>query len=165
MKKIIGKVTNQQGFSLIELLVVISIFSILAVLVTQSIALTLRGSKKSESLFKVRGDVSYAMNIMERLIRGAREITCSADYLTLDYIDEHGTDTSFSCEGGVNGYIASESARLTSDSTNIDCSLGNVFNCSSPNYVEISITAESADASGIEGSKITSSTKILLRVY
>lgn len=164
MKKIIRKITNRQGFSLIELLVVISTFSILAVLVTQSIALTLRGSKKSESLYKVREDVSYAMNIMERLIRGAREITCT-DSLTLDYIDEYGADTYFSCEGGANGYIASGSARLTSDSTNIDCSLGNTFNCSSPNYVEISITAESAEASGIEGSKMTSSTKILLRVY
>lgn len=157
---------RNNGFSLIELLVVVSVFSILAVLATQSIALTLRGSRKSESLIEVREDISYAMNIMERLIRGAKEITCAPDGLALNYIDSYGNNTDFTCDGGASGYIASGSARLTSNNTVIDCSSGNVvFNCVSANYVEITLTAEDAAMAGIEGVQVTSSTRILLRIY
>lgn len=164
---------KQSGFSMIELLVVISVFSILVVLATQSIALTLKGSRKSESIIKVREDVGYAINIMERLIRGARKIDCSGTPSTINYTDGFGNPASFSCQevvvsGKTIGYIASSSARLTSEQTDIDCSLG-VFICppvgNAPPSVQVSITAEDVEAAGIEGAQITIETKILLRVY
>ena len=63
-----------QGFSLLEILVVIAVFSILAILTTQAVLLTLKGSKKSESLTKVRGSIDYSLAIIERSIRNAEYI-------------------------------------------------------------------------------------------
>lgn len=168
-----NKKNIKAGFSIVELLVVVTVFSMLAVLATQSIVLTLRGSKKSESLLEVRENVNYALNIMERLIRSAKQISCSADNLTLSYTDFYGNSADFTCEGGSSGYIASSSARLTTNDIVIDCSSGGgnkVFDCppsagNAPPSVVINITAQSANTFAAEGAQVTTSTKILLRSY
>ena len=70
----------QKGMSLLEILVVVAIFSILGVIVTRSVLLTLRGSKKSESQVKVRENVNYALAVIERQLRNADSIvTCPND--------------------------------------------------------------------------------------
>ena len=160
-----------QGFSLLEILVVITVFSILAILTTQAVLLTLRGSKKSESLTKVRGNVDYSLAVIERNIRNADAIVnCSgsSDSSTVLYIDENGVETSFSFVDGVDGgYIASASGRLTSNEVDVtSCS----FECEegvgevNP-AITISITARDAVLSAMEGGEITISTKIFLRNY
>ncbi len=156
------------GFSIVELLVVVTVFTILAVITTQSLVLILRGSRKSESLIAVRENVNYAMSIMERQIRTAREVTCP-DSNTLNYIDSYGISTSFACDD-TNGYIASGSARITSSEIVIDCSAASVFTCNAavgsvPPSVDIDIRAQAADSSGAEGAEVTSETHILLRSY
>lgn len=174
MRKCKAKRKNiKAGFSIIELLVVVAIFSTLAVLATQSVVLTLRGSKKSESLIEVRENVNYAMSIMERLIRNAKEDALSCSDLVLNYTDQYGNPADFTCEGGSNGWIASSSARLTSEDIVVDCSSGGgnvVFDCpvplgNAPPSVEITITAEDANSFAAEGAQVTTSTKILLRSY
>ena len=154
---------NNKGISLLEILVVITVFSILAILATMAIVLTLRGTRKSEALVRVRSNVDYSLAIMERNIRNAESfINCGSETNVISYLDENGSLSSFSCE---TDYIASGSARLTSEEVEIiSCS----FTCddsTSPPSVEISVGARDASATGIEGAQMTTSTKIFLRTY
>lgn len=161
----------QRGYSIVELLVVVAVFSIIALIATQAVVLVLRGSRKSESLISVRENVDYAFSVMERSIRNAQalNVNCNSDSTTLDYIDGNGGNRNFSCLGGASGYIASDSARLTSDNVNVDCTQTPIFACFFPasgsEYVDISVTASDASAQGAEGAKFTTSTRILLRTY
>lgn len=157
--------------SLLEILVVVAVFSILGIIITRSVLLTLRGSRKSESQVKVRENVNYALGVVERQLRNADSITeCpNADTSRIDYTDESGGTSSFSCigVGGAGSYIASGSARLTSDEIQISscsftCTEGSSAN---PPSVDISINALDSEASGIENTQITASTKIFLRTY
>ncbi|MFV1917389.1 MAG: prepilin-type N-terminal cleavage/methylation domain-containing protein [Patescibacteria group bacterium] len=164
------KIQNSKlGLSLVELLVVVSVFSVLAVIVTQSLALTLKGSRKSESILEVRENLDFAYAVMERHIRNAKAITACSD-TQIQYDDADGFSADFSCQGGSTGYLASGSARLTSSEIVINCNAGAVFACPAPAAgvapsVVISTTASSANSLGIEGEKVTTSTKILLRTF
>jgi prepilin-type N-terminal cleavage/methylation domain-containing protein len=159
-----------QGFSLLEILVVITVFSMLAILTTQAVLLTLKGSKKSESLTKVRGNIDYSLAVIERNIRNAESIEeCpNLDQSIISYFNEDGVLTSFSCASEDNiGYIASASGRLTSSEVDVtSCS----FTCedavgdTNP-VVTVSISARDAVLSAMEGGEITISTKIFLRTY
>lgn len=164
------KIKTIQGFSLLEILVVITVFSMLAILTTQAVILTLRGSKKSESLTKVRGSIDYSLATIERNIRNADSIEeCpNPDPDIISYHDENGVLTSFSCDSDSDGgYIASASGRLTSSEVNVtSCS----FQCedlageTNP-AVTISISARDATLNALEGGEITVSTTIFLRTY
>ena len=159
-----------QGFSLLEILVVITVFSMLAILTTQAVILTLRGTKKSESLTKVRGNIDYSLAVIERNIRNADSIVeCpNTDQTIISYTDENGSITSFSCDSDSDGgYIASASGRLTSSEVDVtSCS----FVCedavgeTNP-AVTVSVSAQDAALSALEGGEITISTKIFLRSY
>jgi prepilin-type N-terminal cleavage/methylation domain-containing protein len=162
--------SNIRGFSLLEILVVITVFSILAILTTQAVFLTLRGSKKSESSTKVRENIDYSLAVIERNIRNADSLEeCPlSDPNTVIYQDENGITTSFSCASEDDiGYIASASGRLTSSEVDVtSCS----FTCEegtgeTNSAITVSITAQDASLSAMEGGEITISTKIFLRNY
>lgn len=171
-----GTLLTASGFSLIELLVVLFVFSILAVVVAQALTLTLRGSRKSETVTQSRENIQYAVNVMDRLLRNARDLTCplAIDGVArsrVDYTDEDGNAAYFACiTSGGNSYIESNSigARLTANTVTItNCNA--VFTCKSgtgvPDSVDVSITAADSNAAGAEGASITASTKIFLRNY
>lgn len=160
----------KKGFSLIELMVAISIFAVIGVLTTSAVSLTLRTSKKSDSLVRVRENVSYAFSIIERQIRGADSIeNCDGSELSvLNYLTSENIITDFSCENiGEAGYIASGSARITSsDVAVVSCS----FVCTqtdsnSPPTVKVKISAQDAIATSEEKGTITTETEIVARNY
>jgi len=166
----IKKITiYDQGMSLLEVMVVITIFAVLGILVTQSIMLTLSGSKKSESVVRARENLDYSLSIMERQIRNANSVSCPPDTHIMNYKDQNGFSTSFSCQqmGSDNSYIASGSARLTSDAVKIvDCA----FHCtaeagSNTSLVTIDLAIQEASASGIQSASVSVSTQIYLRNY
>ncbi len=159
-----------KGFSLLEVLVVLSIFAILAVVATQFIFLTLRASRKSDVSSRVRENVDFALATMERQLHNATEISpCpNPDSLVINFKGQTGVDTSFSCLNmSEDGYVASSSARLTSDKIVItSCS----FECvpgegGVPASVTISLGARDATAQKAEQSRISISTKVFLRTY
>lgn len=169
------KLKIQRGLSLIEILIVITIFAVLGVIVTRAVALTLQGSKKSESLVSVRENLDYSMSVIERQIRNADSIpVCpNPDPKVLSFIDQNGNTTSLSCinTGLADSYVASGSGalatRLTDDSIiistcSLNCSLGDSSN---PSYVDISIQAQSATLTGAQNSSVTTNTRIYLRNY
>jgi len=164
------KFKRAQGFSLLEILVVITVFSILAILTTQAVLLTLRGAKKSESLTNVRENIDYSLAIIERNIRNADSIEeCpNSNDSIISYIDENGVATSFSCASEDEiGYIASASGRLTSSEVDVtSCSFVCVEGEGETNpAITVSISARDAVLSAMEGGEITISTQIFLRNY
>ena len=182
MKK--NKIQNSKpkilsGFSLMEMLVVVFVFSILGVVSTQILALSLRGSQKSESVGEVRSNVEYAVSTMERLLRNAQSInvsdSCNLSYSNrLYYTDENGVEGSFECiTSSTGGYIASGSAllRITSNRVRILCSGYSIFSCplpagDAPQSVLIELCGEDANlGTGVEGASVTVRTQLQLRTY
>lgn len=162
-----------QGFSLAEMLIVVFVFTTLGLILTRSLAITLRSSRKSEDVSTVKQEVEFVLSTMERLLRNAKGLDCgtSSDWI-LNYLDEYGTETSFSCVGyNGNTYIASGSSnvRLTSPNiTIINNNCGIFSNCSDssvPHSVDITISAKRLGAGGGESSQVTLKTKVLLRNY
>lgn len=157
------------GFSLIEMLVVITIFGILTIVSTQAITSSLRGAKKSESLGEVRENVEYALNTIERQLRNAQSCTPGTSF-SLQFVDENGAARSFNCLNGLNGYLALGATRLTSSKVNINCQTTPVFTCSAivpnvPQSVTITLKGTYAAVQGAEGATITETTRVLLRTY
>ena len=153
-----------KGMSLIEILIAVTIFAVLGIITTSAIALTLKGSKKSESSLKVRENIGYSLSVIERQLRNADSIS-ACNSTSVNYLDSLGNSASFSCIGN---YIASGSAmiRLTSDeiavtSCSFTCELGG---STSPS-VSVSLEACDAQSTGIDGASITISTKVFLRTY
>lgn len=169
------------GFTLIEILIVITIFAVLGIIVTESIILSLQGSKKSEGLVAVRENLDYSTGIMERQLRNANSIDgCGAEQpstTAISYYDQDGKLASFSCldSGTTNNngtrdvYIASGSGnlRLTSNSVAItSCSIICTESINNnPPYVDINISAKSAILSAQQQSAVTTSVRVYLRNY
>ncbi|HJY98636.1 MAG TPA: type II secretion system protein [Patescibacteria group bacterium] len=165
----------KKGFTLLEILVVTSVFAVLGVLVTRSVILSVTGSKKSESIVRVRENLDYTSSIIERQLRNAISVSeCpNTDPLVLSYIDQVGEQAGFSCLNmGVDtvGYVASGSAtpaRLTSEAVDIlECS----FSCqpgvgNNPAVVTVFLNAKDSSAVGIQGAEVSSTTQISLRNY
>ncbi len=161
----------KKGYTLVELLVVIVVFSVVSMVATQTIVAILRGAKKSEGVTKVRQNLDYAMGTMERQLRQAKGITSSCNGTatsSITFNDQFGNPVTFSCVGINNGNqpasIASSSASLTgNDITLSACS----FTCtagsaSSPSYV--TMTATGAHIAG-QSQRVTVTTQVTLRSY
>lgn len=159
------------GLSLLEILIVITIFSVLGILITQSVVLTLRGSRKSESIIRIRENLDYSLNVIERQIRNASSVVpCpNADTSRIDYYDQNGKASWFSCvnTGSTGSYIASGSAQLTGAAVKI---IGCSFRCttntmSNPDLVEVDLTVRDGSTTGAQGANVSASTQIYLRNY
>ncbi|HWA51759.1 MAG TPA: prepilin-type N-terminal cleavage/methylation domain-containing protein [Patescibacteria group bacterium] len=162
---------KNKGYTLIEMMVVIIVFSVLAIVVSETVISTLKGTSKSAAISSVRQNLDYAIGSMERQIRGAQSITSTcngAPATQISFIDQNLNPVTFSCNdinsNGQVSNIASSSASLTSGSISISsCS----FTCTngttnSPPSVLINITA--SDIKG-QNAPITETTQITLRSY
>lgn len=155
--------------SLIEILIVVTIFAVIGILSTRSIFLTIRGAKKSDSLVRVRENVNYSLAVIERQLRNSESVTCpNASTSLLNYVSLEGTPTTFSCvTSGTDMYIASGSARLTSsDITVTNCS----FVCSqddvnNPPSVNIIVEAMDNESQSVEKGTVSIQTEIVVRNY
>jgi prepilin-type N-terminal cleavage/methylation domain-containing protein len=107
------------GFTLLETLIAITIAGSVGVLITQVFFTTTRTNSKTEVLKDVRQNGTYAVNIMERMVRSALrvETTCSDAGTEVDDItilNPDGNTTTFGCyEDGAVTRIASTSAANT----------------------------------------------------
>jgi len=161
----------QNAFTLVETMVVLSVFSVLAVLVTFIIITSLRTTKKSENLYRIRAEMDAAMEVMERNLRNAKQISgvCGtyAGQTQLNYIDQYGNASSFTCSGGS---VASGSSQLLS-STEIllsVCTFDIEISCANepvPDSVTIKLTGSTAQSSGFDAGNVSMENKILLRNY
>lgn len=158
-----------RAMSLIEILVVVSIFGILGMVTARSISSTLKSARKSDIQINVRENLNYAISVVERQIRGAREIiNCQSVDQNINYVANEGAITSFSCLiSSDDGYLSSGSARLTSENIvltqcNFSC---NQIDQNNPPIITLFLTAEDKLNKGSEASMVSVQTEITLRNY
>jgi len=156
-----------RGFSLIELLIVITVLGVLGVVVSQSILVSIRTTNKTNSTISVREDVAQTVETMERRLLNAKSLdsACTDSAQSLAYTDQDGMPHEFSCaQVGVDGHIAIDGSRVTRDDVSITkCS----FACSQPGFrvapvITVNVAAESS-REGIEGSEIELTSTVQLR--
>ena len=163
----------ERGYSLVEILVVLTVFAMLAIVSSQALLLTLRGARKSEGSIKVRESLSFAASVMERQLHNASDVSpCpNPDPVILNYRDAGGKAASFSCinviPGGTEGYVASGSARLTESDVSVTSCF---FSCTAASgnqspAVAVSLTGKTKFSQGVESSEMTTSTQIFLRSF
>jgi len=155
--KISNDQTNtQKGFTLLEILITISVMATIATLITQVFFTTTHTNTKTEILKEVKQNGDFALDIMTRMVRNARSVesTCASTGTNLDALDIKNPDvdsTEFGCYyDAVNGVarIASTSATsgsiqyLTSSNVTLGASCANSlkFTCASSSYEADKIT-------------------------
>lgn len=112
----------KKGFTLIEILVVVGILGLIAVIGTNMFFSILKGETKTRVLAEVKQNGNYALSVMGRMIRNAKEITsCTSNMQTITIKNPDREETTFDLSGT---RIASRSALgtgyLTSDKVRID---------------------------------------------
>jgi len=141
------KIKGRWGFTLMEMLVVVSLFGFIAVAASGMFLSSLQSSTKSEAVKAVRHNGDYALSIMQGMILRSSSVTCPADH-QIAVVDNQGYSTSFNCiepSLGNPGKIASSSPTLSSDLTTSGVSVsGCNFSCTgglgSPTKVSIRFT-------------------------
>jgi len=160
---------KNQAFSLIEALIVIAVFSILAVVTTQTVAVSLVTSKKSESTIKVRENLEYAVSIIERRVRSAQELyDASCTSTRVEYLDSEDVAHWIQCTNlGLDGRIETDQGDLTSEEIAVTAC---TFTCypatpTVPARLLLSITATPKEAVTTTQYPVSISTTVSLRVY
>lgn len=172
---------NNSGFSLIETLVVVGLFAVIGIVVAQSTAVSLQGSRKADASSKVRENLNQAINVMERQLRSAKAITspvCSTggtSSTSINYTDQRGNPGSFTCypepNCTSNSYVASPSAGTPLNLTSVEtlCITACQFTCtkpvSGPPTIDILLEGKSKEATGVEDTTIIVKTSVNLRAY
>lgn len=156
-----------RGYSIIEMMVVMFIFSILAVVATQSMALVLKGLTKSENIGEARANVEYAMSVIERTLRNADTIgaTCGDTITYTNSLDGPG-DFTFRCRDvdsdGLFEIDSSFYGQLTSNTADfLECA--EVFTCPDEWTVDITLTARDPDDQAGLGAIASESARVILR--
>lgn len=96
------EIKRNKGFTLLEILVAMGVASVVGVLITQVFFTTTRSNTKTELLKEVKQNGEYAVNIMERMIHNARDVTsvCASTGSALSsftIINPDGNTTAFGC--------------------------------------------------------------------
>lgn len=119
--EITPKSSSVSGFTLLEILVAMSVASVVGVLIIQVFFTTTRTNTKTELLKDVKQNGQYAMAIMERMIRNARSVdtVCALSGTTVSSLtitNPDGNTTTFGCilDSGVTR-IASQSGSGNTD--------------------------------------------------
>ena len=101
------------GYSLIELLIVVTLVAILAVTATSFLFTSLSGSGKASGLAVVKQNGDHAIGTIERAARGALQASCPTA-TTLTLTDKSG-DTTYSVSSNRITATATSTNYLTSD--------------------------------------------------
>jgi len=158
---------NTKGFSLMETLIVIGIFAVIGVIVTSSIADSIRGTKKSDATIRLRSNLELSLATIERRVRNAKELSpCVAgvQMKNFSYTDQDNTTHSFSCGGGV---VSIDGQDITSQEINITTC---TFVCTPPSVglpasLDITLSGEDLLSSGEQSANFSTKSKLNLRSY
>jgi prepilin-type N-terminal cleavage/methylation domain-containing protein len=169
------KFLNRKGFTLIELIVVMSIFVVVGGLIISILFITFRGSNKAETMSIVKQNGTFALSQMVKQIRYARSLdapascvpTANAPTLTVTALND-GLQTTFSCPNSQASPITSNSAALVDSNAvsvtycSFTCSQNNI---SEPPRVTIQFTLSSKNSSGLveSQSSIPFQTSVIMR--
>ena len=161
--------TKGRGFSLIEVLIVIAIFSVIALVISQTLFTTLKGAAKQEVSATIKQEGNYVIAAMERAIHNSTSITACGGQ-RIDYRDADARVGAFVCDTAA-GTVASGSAvPIVITGTRVSVT-GCSFTCSPAvapyKSVDVNMTFEARDIGGAlrteEKTRVQLRTKIYLR--
>ncbi len=143
------------GFTLIEILIVVSLIGVMSIAITQVFMSILRSQSKGEIIKGVKQNGDYAYSVMESMIRNAQEVTdptsCGSqvDEISIKNPDDY--ITRFYCTSGAVSLVASQSGTSNFFLTNSDVDASAchfIVNCppTSPKYVWMTFTLSQANA-------------------
>ncbi|OGG25178.1 hypothetical protein A3E42_01290 [Candidatus Gottesmanbacteria bacterium RIFCSPHIGHO2_12_FULL_40_13] len=102
--------TLNKGYSLIELLVVITLISVLGTLTAETFLLGIRAQAKSEVMKEVKQNADYVGQVIDNMVRNSidiEEAQCNSDTgQTLTIQNPDGNYTTFDCTGSVMSSIS-----------------------------------------------------------
>lgn len=175
----------KRGYSIIEILVVVGVFAILAVLATQSMNLSLKSSKKGDSMVLVKQELENTAGNIERQLQTASSVIvggviCTTTHATssvgfrnsMGYRGDYACIDSqpFNLFGTNDTRIASSSGevvnyryRLTSNNIGITNCQFSCYTQDLKTFIDFSVTANVRGVTGAEGSTVSTSRKILIR--
>ena len=156
-----------KGFTLIELLVVIGIFATVMVITTQALVVTLRNSRKSDSVVDVRKDLNFIIDKIERNLRNAETIdTCNPlnpNYI--EFTDFDGNTSYIEC-APLFGWVRLNNEDLSSSNISVtECVITCTTSSTAPTSINVSLTGVSNDTVGVEAANVNVTTVVQLRVY
>lgn len=156
---------KNKGFTLIETLVALGVFSIVIAIVTNLFAAGLKEQRKSLTLQYLQNDARYILELMSREIRMSRvEADSTKDLLHITAYKPSGTeDVTYSLN---NGKIFRNSESITSDRINVNRFNFYLANQSSPpTLVTIVLDTNGKGTSIEQGTAINLQTTISTRDF
>ena len=170
----------QSGFTLVEMLAVIVVFASIGTIVLSTIYISLRSSKKSDSITTIRQNGSFALSQMVKGIRYAKALdnpypctplptpSPTPTYTTITVTNLDDTETTFACASGDSSAVTQNGQELVDTSTVSVQSC--TFTCSqdsvdTPPSIDISFTLVPKNGSGLSevSSAIPFETSVTLR--
>jgi prepilin-type N-terminal cleavage/methylation domain-containing protein len=162
---------SSTGFTLVETLVVVSLFSVLALITAQSLVRVISNSSRTASSAKLRENMEYAMGIADRSLRNAKSITSCTTTPTrkITYVTGEDLVESIECttSAGRTTFRKGTERLLTQDVNVTTCSIVCSSEPGSTVLNKVEITLEGADTtSSYSASKpYKLQTQVSLRSY
>jgi len=147
-----------RGFTVIEMIVTLSILALIIVIASGFLFSTISGGNKVEATKEVRQNGSLALSVMEKMILTSRLVSCPVAGNGKEILvqDQDGFSTSFVCDE-TGGKISSNSAVLTGSNVFVSgCSFACTSEVGRPVKVSIGFTVSQRNASGLKPSEKSS---------
>ena len=177
----LSAISYHSGFTLIEILVAVSIISLVFVSATQIFAFTLRSNQKARAIMDTKQTGDNALAIVSNAIRTASAITsdcATVPAASINLTATNGNLITFTCLATnftmttINKDLTTESSILIDGSADnlVITEPNNCFTCyetsgSTPPIVQISYTLQKAGANPASGIQLFFSTSVSLRNY
>lgn len=162
---------SSRAYSLLELLIVVTLVAIIAITATSLLFTSLGGEGKASGLAVVKQNGDHAIGLIEREIRSARSAECPAPNDSLTLTDAEGEDTTFSVTSDritattVAGDVFLTSDRIVAENFNCAITPGAV---GTPDIVSASFRLRVGDPTVDRPSEIASQqfeTRVTMRTY
>jgi prepilin-type N-terminal cleavage/methylation domain-containing protein len=124
----IKQINNQAGYSLIELMTVVSVLAIISVVGMNLFFSTLAGNSKEAAMRQVKQEGDYVVTRMENDLRAAKTVSpCTTDMTSVSYTNLDGSTGLFEVNanrlaaGDLNSFITSTGITIKDGRLYVDC--------------------------------------------